>query len=933
MPIQTQSINVKNHFKMYKAGKHWLYASLAAVTLISGGVGLSQSANADEVSPTTTAQGTDSTAPSAEHQGEMNQVNGLKDTHNALNQAVTTAQAAGVTVTDQGTTTKTVTQDQVSNERQAVKNDETAQTAQVNQATANINSLKDSNKKVNDAATDAQNSGVILTQDNTVKKDPQDAAQDAQSQADNLKKLADEKKADNDSVAQALKGTTNYNNQPSETKGGLKFVNTGQKPTAIVSSDYGDKNTPFSQIQIPNSVSVDVQQGSQAGTNASLHPFLGKTNAIDPNVPFFTTNSGDTYRVNGLSVTPTDGGPSQNAYLIYKVNSVQSIKPNKGSYVAFHESQNTGNGQDRGAHSLSIFITNASYADIDAKLYAENGQPLNIKTAITYNDIDIEQGIRENSGNIVNLTYSDDTKVADDGTVYSTSSHDLNGNETDEGQYIAIGQGNDFSHKFYNPYTNQVDPDTGKWGVSTDGYDTFRYDLFGTDDRLKTVSPKVITGNYHLYDQTQAVTVHKTDLQYQPVVQPHKSETNEEDENNNTKPVMRGDIVKYYVNQDYTGYKDADLTGSTIATTPGAYDNYDDKTTANPGTEKTYLMPEGYKFNPDTVAQDLKKGQLLDNNEFVYQYDNQGHKFTVTAKDAQDFLTKYIQEGRTLVTTFDTTVNDDVDGQIQNTAYQLDFQSKTGRSFQTETVQNPLPKINPKKDVVAGVGNRSSLNNQTIDYGQLFDYALESSTRPANYGGKTNEWSIDDQTDTAHDLLTGQYSVLNSGGDLTTEDGQKIVKNQILDPSYFTAVMDGHGKISLQATDKYLKLIDLPDNKKVPVQWTAYVQTKRIAYGDAKNVFTESFNHQSKKSNEVLTHTPQPEIKTPTTNNYPQKEVVQPQKVSATPETPVTPVSSSVLPKTGQEAHNHTNMEGEIAAILAIGTSAYFAALKRKKII
>ncbi|WP_338347373.1 LPXTG cell wall anchor domain-containing protein [Fructobacillus tropaeoli] len=299
---------------------------------------------------------------------------------------------------------------------------------------------------------------------------------------------------------------------------------------------------------------------------------------------------------------------------------------------------------------------------------------------------------------------------------------------------------------------------------------------------------------------------------------------------------------------------------------------------------------------------------------------------------------------------FDTTVNDDVDGQIQNTAYQLDFQSKTGRSFQTETVQNPLPKINPKKDVVAGVGDRSSLNNQTIDFGQLFDYALESSTRPANYGGKTNEWSIDDQTDTAHDLLTGQYSVLNSGGDLTTEDGQKIVKNQVLDPSYFTAVMDGNGKISLQATDKYLKLIDLPDNKKVPVQWTAYVQTKRIAYGDAKNVFTESFNHQPEKSNEVLTHTPQPEIKTPTTNNYsyttnnynttnvtnnyPQKEVVQqPQQVIATPGSTVTPVSSSVLPKTGQEAHSKTNLEGEIAAILAIGTSAYFAALKRKKII
>lgn len=952
----TQAVHEKQHIKMYKSGKHWIYASLAAVTLFSGGVVLSQSVSADDVSPVATSQSqgesnqvTSNTqgstiAPSVEtdNRGAMNQVNGLKETHDALNQAVTIAQSAGVTVTDQGTTTKTVTQDQVTNERQAVKNDETAQTAQVNQATDNINSLKDSNQKVNDAVTDAKNSGVILTQDNTVKKDPHDAAQDAQSQVDNLKKLADEKKADNDYVAQALNGTTNYNNQPSEDKGGLKFVSVGQKPTALISSDYGDKNVPFSQVQAPNSVSVDVQQGSIAGTNGSIKPVLGNANAMDPNVPFFTTNPGDTYRVGGLLVTPTDGGPSQNAYLIYKINSVQSIKPNKGSYVAFHESQNTGNGQDRGAHSLSIFITNASYANIDAKLYDENGNPLNIKTAITYNDIDIEQGIRQNSGNLLNLTYAGDTKVADDGTVFSTSSHDLNGNETDDGQYIAIGQGNDFSHQFYNPYTNQIDPDTGKYGVSTDGYDTFRYDLFGTDDRLKTVSPKVITGNYHLYDQTQAVTVHKTDLQYQPIVQPHKSETNEEDENNNTKPVMRGDIVKYYVNQDYTGYKDADLTSSSIAATPGAYDNYDSKTTANKGTEKTYLMPEGYKFNPDTVSQDLKNAQLLDNNEFVYQYDDQGHKFTVTAKDGQDFLKKYIQSGRTLVTTFDTTVNGDVDGEIQNTAYQLDFQSKTGRSFQTETVQNPLPKIDPKKDVVAGVGGRSSLNNQTIDYGQLFDYALESSTRPANYGGKTNEWSIDDQTDTTHDLLTGQYSVLNTGGDLTTEDGQKIIKDQVLDPSYFTAVMDGNGKISLQATDKYLKLIDLPDNKKVPVQWTAYVQTKRIAYGDAKNVFTESFNHQTKKSNEVLTHTPQPEIPTPTpttnnynttnvTNNYPQKEEVQPQQVIATPKEELTPVSSPVLPKTGNTHSKDNGVELISLAVIGASLTAGLAASRKRK--
>ncbi|CAK1251552.1 LPXTG cell wall anchor domain-containing protein [Fructobacillus fructosus] len=940
--MPNQSINVKQHFKMYKAGKHWLYTSLAAITLLSGGVALSQSVSADEIEPATTTQGQGQTQQTSSNsqdattnKAEMHKVNGLQDSHDSLNQATEVAKSSGVSVTDNGTSTKTVTQEQIPSEREAVKADENTQTKQVEQATNNINSLKESNQKVTDAVNDAKNNGVILTQDNTVTKEAKEASQDAQAQADNLKKLSSEKKADNEYVAEALKGTTDYTKEPSEDKGGLKFVNTNQKPTALISSDYGDKKIPFSQIQVPNAVSVNVQQGAQAGTNASLQPFLGKANAIDPNVPFYTTYSGDTYRVNGLTVTPTDGGPSQSAYLIYKINSVQSIKSNKGSYVAFHESQNTGNGQDRGAHSLSIFITNASYADIDAKLYSENGQPLNIKTAITYNDIDIEQGIRENSGNILNLTYSHDTKVAEDGTVYSTSSHDLNGNETDEGQYIAIGQGNDFSHKFYNPYSQQMNPDTGEYGVSTDGYDTFRYDLFGTDDRLKTVSPKIITGNYHLYDENQSVTVHKTDLQYQPVVQPHKSETNEDDDNNNTKPVMRGDMVKYYVNQDYSGYKDAALNDSNVVVSPGAYDNYDAKTTATHGSEKTYLMPEGYKFDADSIAKDVKNGQLLTNDEFVYQYDDNAHKFTITAKDGKDFLNKYIRTGRILVTVFDTVVNSNVDGEIQNTAYQVDFESETGRSFKTETVHNPLPKIEPDKDVVAGVGNRTSLNNQNIDINQLFDYELKSSNRPANYGGKTNEWSITDQTDTAHDLLTGQYTFLNSGGDLTDENGQKISKDQVLDSSYFTVVMDGNGKVSIHATEKYLKLIDLPANKKIAVSWTAYLQTKRIAYGDVKNVLTESFNNQNQKSKEVLTHTPRPDIKNPvtnnyyTTNNYTQHQA-QIQQVSSKPtfENNIQP-STPELPETGKKSANDHGVE--LLSLAAIGASLAFSIGKQKK--
>ncbi len=66
-----------------------------------------------------------------------------------------------------------------------------------------------------------------------------------------------------------------------------------------------------------------------------------------------------------------------------------------------------------------------------------------------------------------------------------------------------------------------------------------------------------------------------------------------------------------------------------------------------------------------------------------------------------------------------------------------------------KSVTNNIPKINPKKDVVAtvedGQKDQNSLNNKTVKVGQVYNFELETSYLPANRGQAIEKMEVRDK--------------------------------------------------------------------------------------------------------------------------------------------------------------------------------------------
>lgn len=241
-------MNVKEHFKMYKSGKRWLYASLAAATLLSGGVALSQSASADEVAPTTTTQSqnqaqpaTSSTPKNADTTTtQVSTVSGAVGTSNAqtpssaettpkitektsgnvtkvsvddtqLNQAVTDAKNEGVKVNQDPTQTLNGKLSDKDDLIKKVNDDYNKQTEALNAATSetkqykvNVANAEKSNQTVQDAAKSAKDAGVDVTQEkNKQSQSFDDINKDNANQVTSLTDAMNKQKALNDAYNRA----------------------------------------------------------------------------------------------------------------------------------------------------------------------------------------------------------------------------------------------------------------------------------------------------------------------------------------------------------------------------------------------------------------------------------------------------------------------------------------------------------------------------------------------------------------------------------------------------------------------------------------------------------------------------------------------------------------------------------------------------------
>ncbi|MEM5088539.1 LPXTG cell wall anchor domain-containing protein, partial [Enterococcus faecalis] len=102
-----------------------------------------------------------------------------------------------------------------------------------------------------------------------------------------------------------------------------------------------------------------------------------------------------------------------------------------------------------------------------------------------------------------------------------------------------------------------------------------------------------------------------------------------------------------------------------------------------------------------------------------------------------------------------------VEGDFENTAVQLTNDGETV----TNTVINHVPGSNPSKDVKAdknGTVGSVSLHDKDIPLQTKIYYEVKSSERPANYGGITEEWGMNDVLDTTHDRFTGKWHAITN---------------------------------------------------------------------------------------------------------------------------------------------------------------------------
>lgn len=162
--------------------------------------------------------------------------------------------------------------------------------------------------------------------------------------------------------------------------------------------------------------------------------------------------------------------------------------------------------------------------------------------------------------------------------------------------------------------------------------------------------------------------------------EPHKSETDDSGKDNNGQNVKPGQTLKYKLTWDLKGLEAIDVDKDTLAKGLSFLDDYDEtKLDITDQTKKDF-----------TVIDAKTQKSVMD--ELQQDWDIKNGKWTLKAKNVQDFLTNHA--GHELTIAFNPVVKKDATGTVTNTAVQNDF----GQDFDTETVKNPITPDTPKPD-------------------------------------------------------------------------------------------------------------------------------------------------------------------------------------------------------------------------------------------
>lgn len=371
-------------------------------------------------------------------------------------------------------------------------------------------------------------------------------------------------------------------------------------------------------------------------------------------------------------------------------------------------------------------------------------------------------------------------------------------------------------------------------------------------------------------------------------IQPTKNNTNKQGKNINGKELLQSDVNYYVAEWDLDQYIKDKSSKSAIAKGFAYIDNYQESA-VTPIVKEYYAVTskgekvEGLDFYevdstkmselPEKV-QDLIKDSGIDVSKFG--------KFQIwVAKDSQAFYDKYVKTGTDIFFHMPMSVNIGFNGKYENQTYQIDF----GNGYYGNVVKNNVPNLTPKKDVVV---DSTSVDNQTINYGQEFDYLLKGAKLPSNRGSHLWEVRFLDDYDETGDKYLGYQAIASTNITVTTleevkadtkateevtlEDGTVIKVGEVIrkgskvrrtrtykvgdDLTKFTdSVLDEkNGVITVSFKEEFLKTVEDSSEFGADVK----LHMKRIAYGEFENTYVNRINGVDYVSNTVKTNTPEP---------------------------------------------------------------------------
>ncbi|HEM5274562.1 TPA: LPXTG cell wall anchor domain-containing protein [Streptococcus suis] len=335
------------------------------------------------------------------------------------------------------------------------------------------------------------------------------------------------------------------------------------------------------------------------------------------------------------------------------------------------------------------------------------------------------------------------------------------------------------------------------------------------------------------------------------LIQPKKDVVDENGNSINGQSVLPNTVLNYVAEQDFDQYKGIVASQNAIGKGFLYVDDYLDEAidgtslvvnsiTAANGDDVRELFDMIHVLSKDSLDEKL---QALIKDSGISPV---GEFYLWVAKVPEAFYKAYVQQGLDITYNLSFKIKQDFVGTITNQTHQVDF----GNGYYGNIVTNEVPQLVVHKDVLDKDGK--SINNGTVQIGDLVTYKLEGWVIPAGRGYDIKEYRYVDLLQHSHDDY--QSFAIEAKVDFTLPDGTVIKKGD--DLSLYTEIVYNAqtGKFETRFKEAFLAQI----TRDQAFGADGYITVKRVASGEVVNEYTLYVNGNPVLSNKVVTNTPEP---------------------------------------------------------------------------